>query len=271
MRTDEVPGILNNEGTVPPGSSGEQEEITCDRLFGDTLCLYQDRRGYRFSIDAVLLAGLTHVKAADRIMELGTGCGVVLLSMAVRGLGTHWEGVEIQERLARLARRNVEANGLSHQVFIHGMDWKDVAKVFPPGGFDLVVSNPPYRRLNAGRINPHPQKAAARHELAGAVQDMFHAAVHLLKGGGRCAVIYPASRLDDLMVAAVDAGLRPKRLTLIHSHAKAPATLVHMECGKGVGQELHVAPPFFIYEKIGRYTPAMARLHAGFAAVAEQD
>ncbi len=249
---EENGGVAHAEGTA-----------TTDRLFGDSLVLSQDRRGYRFSVDAVLLAGLTRVKAKDRVMELGTGCGVVILAFAARNLGAHWEGVEIQPRLAELARKNVEANGLAGRVFIHAMDWKEVREVFAPQAFDLVVSNPPYRRALSGRINPDAQKATARHEITGTVQDMFAAAAYLLKHGGRCAVIYPASRLDDLMVAAVEAGLRPKRLILIHSHVEAPATLAHVECVKGAGQELRVAPPFFIYERPGRYTAAMQRLHQG--------
>lgn len=248
-----------------------QGDETFDRLFGDSLVLCQDRRGYRFSIDAVLLAGLTRVKAKDRIMELGTGCGVVLLALASRNLGTHWEGVEIQPRLALLAQKNVEANGLAGRVLVRRMDWRAVHTVFPPEGFDLVVSNPPYRRVLSGRINPDAQKATARHELSGTVWDMFTAAAYLLKYGGRCAVIYPASRLDDLMVGAVEAGFRPKRLTLIHSHHEAQATLVHLECAKGAGQELHVAPPFFIYEKHGRYTAAMVRLHQGLFQAESED
>lgn len=253
----------DREELIPAGCVNEEVNVTCDRLFQGALSLYQDRRGYRFSIDAVLLAGLTRVKATDRIMELGTGCGVVLLALAVRRAGRQWVGVEIQRRLGALALKNAEVNGLSERVRIHCMDWRDVNKVFAPEGFDLVVSNPPYRRLRSGRRNPNLQKAVARHELYGTVQNMFEAASYLLKEGGRSAVIYPASRLDDLVTAAVKAGLRPKRLTLIHSQRDAPAKLVHMECVKGSGQELQVTPPFIIYEETGRYSPAMLRLHAG--------
>ncbi|WP_170161633.1 tRNA1(Val) (adenine(37)-N6)-methyltransferase [Desulfosoma caldarium] len=249
---------MNLDGGVNDGDA-----VTCDRLFQGNLSLYQDRRGYRFSIDAVLLAGLTRVRATDRIMELGTGCGVVLLALAMRQAGSQWVGVEIQKHLAALAVKNAEINGLADRVRILCMDWKDVQEVFPPEGFDLVVSNPPYRRLRSGRMNPNLQKAMARHEICGAVQDMLQSASYLLRKGGRLAVIYPASRLDDLVMASMQAGLRPKRLTLIHSHHDAPAKLVHMECGKGSGQELQVMPPFFIYQKIGGYTPAMLRLHTG--------
>lgn len=265
--------LFGREGAVDGSGRGVREQAaeTRDCLFGGALVLCQDRRGYRFSIDAVLLAGLTRVKPKDRIMELGTGCGVVLLALAVQNLGAHWEGVEIQPRLASLAQENVAANGLAGRVFIHPMDWKDVPRLFPAQGFDLVVSNPPYRRPLSGRINPDAQKAAARHELKGSVRDMFASAAHVLKHGGRCAVIYPASRLDDLMAATLEAGFRPKRLTLIHSRAEAPARLVHLECAKGAGQELHVAPPFFIYDGHGRYTEAMMRLHEGILQAASHD
>lgn len=271
---DEKSGSLfKREGAVDLNGCAVEEHAaeTRDLLFGGSLVLCQDRHGYRFSIDAVLLAGLTRVKAKDRVMELGTGCGVVLLALAARNLGAHWEGVEIQPRLASLAQKNVDANGLAGRVYIRTMDWKDVHRMCPAQGFDLVVSNPPYRRAFSGRINPDAQKAAARHELKGSVRDMFASAAHLLKHGGRCAVIYPASRLDDLMAAALGAGFRPKRLTLIHSHTQAPASLVHLECLKGAGQELHVAPPFFIYDGTGRYTAAMMRLHQGLFDTARED
>ncbi len=239
----------------------EAAKSTCDGLFGGRLVVHQPAEGYRFSIDAVLLAGLSRVSSKDHVVELGTGCGVVLLILAYRGLGRRLEGVEIQPELAALARKNVSANKWEGRVTIHEGDVRKIASILPGETFDVVLSNPPYRKVATGRLNPSPQKAIARHELMGTLEDFFRAARHLLKEGGRLNLIYPAFRLDDLMLEAVRSGFRPKVLTMIYSHRGSPGRLVHLECRKGGGAELKVAPPFFIYEEHRRYTDAMARLY----------
>ncbi len=132
----------------------EHAAETRDVLFGGSLVLCQDRHGYRFFHRRGAVGGAHPVKAKDRVMELGTGCGVVLLALAARNLGAHWEGVEIQPRLASLAQKNVDANGLTGRVYIRTMDWKDVHRMYPAQGFDLVVSNPPSPTSFSGRINP---------------------------------------------------------------------------------------------------------------------
>jgi tRNA1Val (adenine37-N6)-methyltransferase len=227
------------------------------------LLVHQERHGYRFSVDAVLLAGLTAVRPADRVLDLGTGCGVIPLIWAHRKQGGRLVGVEMQPELACLAKQNVAENGFSEKIEILEMDFRTVSEHLQPGDWDLVVSNPPYRRLNSGRINPNRQRAQARHELTGSVEDVFAAAGCLLHAAGRVAVIYPAARLAHLMGAAERHGFSPKALTVIHSHCEDSARLVHLECRKGGGEELHVAAPFFIYNRDGTYTEAMQKLYAG--------
>jgi tRNA1Val (adenine37-N6)-methyltransferase len=235
--------------------------LTCDALFNGELLLYQDQDGYRFSLDAVLLAGLTRIEDSDRIIDLGTGCGVVPLILAHRKQGQECVGVEIQSELVELARKNVAANGCGSRVQIAAMDYREAPCHFSPGAFDLVVSNPPYRRLTTGRINPNRQRAQARHEITGSVEDVYAAAKFLLPDGGRLAVVYSATRLARLMVAASRHGFAAKRLTLIHSREGSPASLVHLECRKAGGEELRVEPPLHIYQAEGRLTEEVQRLY----------
>ncbi|MGV8075334.1 MAG: tRNA1(Val) (adenine(37)-N6)-methyltransferase [Syntrophobacteraceae bacterium] len=232
-----------------------------DSLFGGKLVVHQDRKGYRFSLDAVLIAGLSNARSNDRVADLGTGCAVILLIMAYRKLGARLVGLELQPELADLALRNVQVNGFSDLVEIMKVDLRHVSDQFPPSSFDLVVSNPPYRRVKTGRINPEQQKALARHELTASVSDIFAAGSYLLSSGGRLAVIYPATRLDYLMVTARQHDFRPKELTVIYSNSSSPGRLVHVEFRKGGGEELLVAPPFFIHKENGTYSEAMQRLY----------
>jgi tRNA1Val (adenine37-N6)-methyltransferase len=235
--------------------------LTCDALFNGNLIIYQQKKGYRFSVDAVLLAGLTRVHSHDRIVDLGTGCGVVPLIFAYRNLGRRIVGLEIQKELWELARRNVEVNGFSEKIRMDHRDFREVAADFGPACFDLVVSNPPYRRLCSGRLNPDDRRAAARHELSSSVTDVLQVARSLLGDGGRLSIIYPATRLVHLLATAQSCRLTPKQLTVIYSDAHSAARLVHLECKKGAGEELRIAPPFFIYGEDKTYTKAMRLMY----------
>jgi tRNA1Val (adenine37-N6)-methyltransferase len=235
--------------------------LTGDALFNGKLVIYQQQRGYRFAVDAVLLAGLTKVRPDDQIADLGTGCGVVPLILAYRDLGKRIVGLEIQSELVELAKRNVQANGFGEKIMIHEEDFRRIPSAFRPGSFTLVLSNPPYRRLRSGRVNPEGQQAIARHELQSSVADVFQAANVLLGHGGRLAIIYPATRLAHLLTTARDFHLTPKQLTVIHSRAGSEGRLVHLECRKGAGEELRITPPLFIYQEGRLYTEAMRRLY----------
>ena len=235
--------------------------LTCDALFNNKLVIYQQKRGYRFSVDAVLLAGLTRVRRDDHILDLGTGCGVIPLILAYRNLGKRIVGLEVQPELVELAKRNVEVNGFCQKIRIHEGDIRQLSSDFQPGSFDLVISNPPYRRLQSGRVNPDGQQAVARHELKASAADVFKTASALLDHGGRLAIIYPATRLAYLLVTAHEYHLTPKQLTVIYSDADSKARLVHLECRKGAGEELRISPPFFIYREDRRYTEAMRLLY----------
>ncbi|MEM5789172.1 MAG: methyltransferase [Syntrophobacteraceae bacterium] len=239
-----------------------RRSLTHDTLFEGKLTVCQEREGYRFSIDAVLLAGLTDFSGGDRIIELGTGCGVIPIVLAHRRVTSRKIfGIEIQPELARLALENAEANRLDDRIDIRLMDLRQVSICFDPASFDLVLSNPPYRKPGSGRINPDRQKAIARHELSSNLSDFFAAAAHLLPQSGRTALIYPASRIAHLFNSAHENGFTPKRLTIIHSRPGDPGRLVHLECRKGGGEEVRIEPPFYIYEDGAHYSPAMKRLY----------
>lgn len=260
-----TPGLSargDNRVAVEIPSPGEAPSVlTRDSLFSGKLSITQERKGYRFSVDAVLLAGLASVKPGDRVVELGSGCGVVLLILAFRGLGRSLLGVELQRDLLRLARKNARENGFDARITFMQADYRALSGVLPPRSCDLVLSNPPYRALNSGRVNPASQRAIARHEVASTLPDLFRAADHLLPEGGRMGVIYPSTRLDSLIVAAHEAGFRPKELTLIFSYPSSPSRLAYALLTKGGGEELHVPPPFFIYERPGEYSERMKKFY----------
>ncbi|BBO79156.1 SAM-dependent methyltransferase [Desulfosarcina widdelii] len=232
------------------------EPLTRDHFFNGNIVLKQPRSGYRFSIDAVILAHLAESSTGGTVLDLGTGCGVVPIMMAYRNPGLRVIGVEIQPSLAAVARENVAANGMTERVRIIEKDMDRLVLADIGGPVDLVVSNPPYRKLNSGRINLHSQKAIARHEIKVDLKTVLATARNVLNLAGRFCVIYPAVRTVDLLAALRQGGLEPKRLTMIHSTPGSPARLVAVTAIKGGGPELMVDPPLYLYHEDGTYTRA---------------
>lgn len=240
---------------------------TLDTIFQGRLKIIQPKQGYRFSIDAVLLAGLTLVRSQDLIVDLGTGCGIVPLLLATHRSVKHITGIEIQESLVSMAKRNVLINGFEHLISIIQADLRNLEVTRVGGPMDLVVCNPPYGKLRSGRLNPNSSKAIARHELLATLADVVRAAAQLLHQKGRLAVIYPARRLANLLVEVTSGGFAPKKLTLIHSTIDEEAKLVHLESVKGGGEELQVNKPFAIYGSDGNYTDEMKAIYGNGPAV----
>jgi tRNA1Val (adenine37-N6)-methyltransferase len=234
--------------------SDPQNETTTDSLFRGRLKVIQKKNGYRFSIDSAILAKHASLKATDVAVDLGTGCGIIPLILSLRTPLAHVYGIEIQEDLADLACKNVQMNGMEATIsIIHG-DMKDVGTFLTPGSADVVFSNPPYRRLHSGRVNPEAERAVARHEIKASLTDVLSAAECLLKTSGRFVVIFPAERTVDLISQMRAFKLEAKRLRWIHSRQDSEAKLIIAEGMKHGNPGLKVGSPLFIYEPTGEYT-----------------
>ncbi len=238
-------------------------ELTCESLFNGRLTCCQHRTGYRFSVDAVLLAHFFTPRPTENILDLGTGCGIMPLILAYRWPELKLTGLEIQPDLAALARRNVEANGLGDRIDIRIGDLRQIKEIYPAGRFQRVICNPPYRKIETGRQNLDVEQATARHEISADLGAVIRVLNWLLPEGGRADLIFPAVRLGDLLDFLRRDGIEPKRLQMVHGYPGGTGRLVLVEGIKGGGAELEILPPFFIYrEKDGEYSEEMARCYA---------
>lgn len=233
--------------------------ITANTFLKGRLTVNQPREGYRFSIDAILLADFVQCKNGQTIIDLGTGCGIIALMLATRHPGVQVVGVEIQAALARAAAANVRANQLDERIRILHQDIKALRSGHLPDPVQQVVCNPPYRRVKSGRVNPDRGKAGARHEIFAQLADFVDAAARMLQLAGRLSCIYPAERLTDLIDHLRQANLEPKRLRMVHSKREEGARLVLLTAVKGGRPGLAVEPPLVIYRADGAYTPEVAR------------
>lgn len=240
-----------------------REGETVDEFFRGRLRVLQKKKGYRFSVDSLLLANFVTLRKGDRVVDLGTGSGIIALVLALRFPEATITEVEIQEDLADMAGRSVALNGLKDQVRVCSGDVRKIRGLFAPQLFDAAVFNPPYRRLNSGRINPDSERAVARHEIKGTIDDFLASARYLLKDSGRVYVIYPAARSAQLIVRMRGNGIEPKRLRIIHSDGRSGGVFVLAKGIKGGGEELEIMPPLFICRDDGRYSGEVEEILAG--------
>jgi tRNA1Val (adenine37-N6)-methyltransferase len=239
----------------------KNKDESIDEIFHGRLRVIQKLKGYRFSLDPILLCSFVDIARTRKALDLGTGCGIIPLILAKKNESIRIVGVEVQEELADLARRNIELNQLSDRVeIIHG-DMRDITPDIKRGSFDLVVSNPPFMRANCGRINPLRQKAIARHELLTSIEDVIKCAREFLIPKGRLALIYPAQRTVHLMFTLRDFRFEPKRFRAVHSYRNENAKMVLVESVMGGGEELEFLPPLVIYEESGKYTDEMNAIY----------
>jgi len=232
------------------------DDETLDAALGGALRVLQHKKGYRFSLDAVLLADFVS-PAKGRVVDLGTGSGVVAMIVAHRSPNTHVTALELQPQLANLARRSVALNGLNECVTIVEGDVRKLE--LPAHAFDLVISNPPFQAAT-DRVSPNRERAHARHELTFSLADLGPAAKHLLEPTGKLAVVYPAARLDEVLQAFVQLGLSPTRLRLVHPRADEAAKMFLLEASL-IESQMVTLPPLILHEPGERtYTPEAAQI-----------
>lgn len=212
-----------------------------DEFMDGRLRLIQYRTGYRFSIDAVLLSEFVSIKKGDRIVDLGTGCGIIPLILLMDRPAGYVFGLEIQEGLAGQTKRNALLNGFSHKIGVIRADIRHMPMI--PASIDVVICNPPYRKRDSGRVNPDRQRAIARHEILASLEDILNAARYVLRTEGRLAMIYPAERLADLMVKMRQYGMEPKRVRIIYPGMGSEAKLAMVEATMGGRSGLKILPP----------------------------
>ncbi len=244
----------------------KNKNISPDSLFEGQLTCHQFKQGYRFSIDAVLLAHFLQIKKGATVLDIGCGCGIIGLLLCYRHhLSLHFvKGLEIQTELAQLATYNALVNGFEKSMGITCGDLKKISSFFEPESFSDVVCNPPFYRDSSGRKNQNSQERIARHQISATIGDIVSATAYAVKNRGKLTLIYPACYLTDLMSAMRAARLEPKRLQLVYSYPSQiqEAALALVEARKNGGNELSVLSPFYIYErKNGKYTTEMERLY----------
>jgi tRNA1Val (adenine37-N6)-methyltransferase len=246
-------------GIVESQRSGE----SVDGILGNKVRVIQALKGYRVSEDAIILTWFARPIAHERIMDAGTGCGVIAFGMAIREPSIMVVGIEIQKDLAHRAARGARLNGLDSRVLIVRGDVTNADRFFRHGTFDMVVSNPPYYEPGRGRINLEHEKALSRHQLMMPIPLFLDVSGRLLRKDGRLCIIYPASAAGGIGNVLKETGFRMSRMLWIHPHEGAPAGHVCMELLLTGGMVSVSEEHLFLYDQSHRRTPYARAILAG--------
>ncbi len=239
------------------------ENERLDELHRKGYKIIQDPNRFCFGMDAVLLSAFANVRKKERVLDIGTGTGIIPILMEARYGGESYVGIEIQEDVADMASRSVKYNNLEDKISIDNADVKDALKLYGSGFFDVITTNPPYMTVDKGLINPSDTKALSRHELSVKLEDIVSISSKLLKNKGRFYMIHRPARLVEIMNVMRKYNLEIKRIRMVHPYIDKEANMVLIEAMHDGKPFLKVENPLIVYEKSGEYTKEVMDIYYG--------
>lgn len=232
-----------------------------DDLHRNGYMLIQDPKRFCFGIDAVLLSGFARAEKGSKVLDLGTGTGVIPILMEAKNEDAHFTALEIQEESAEMASRSVALNGLEEKIDIVCGDIKEADKLFKAASFDVITTNPPYMNDGGGIKNDYGPKTIARHEVLCSLDDIARVSSKLLKFGGKLFMVHRPHRLTDIMCTLRENKLEPKVIRFVHSYADKEPVMVLLEAIRSGKPMVKVMPPLIVYGSDGKYTDEINEIY----------
>ena len=230
----------------------ENERI--DDLQRNGYRIIQNSEKFCFGMDAVLLSGFARVKTGARVLDMGTGTGIIPILLEGKSKAAHLTGLEIQEESAYMARRSILLNHLEKKIDIVTGDIKEAGNLFQAASFDVITCNPPYMIGQHGIANPDTPKAIARHEVLCTLEDVVKNAALLLKPGGYFFMVHRPFRLAEIITMMTKYKLEPKRMQLVHPYVDKEPNMVLIEGCRGGKSRMTVEKPLIVYKEQNEYT-----------------
>lgn len=238
----------------------ENERI--DDLELNNLKIIQNEKGFCFGIDSILLSDYAkNIKAGSKVIDIGTGTGIIGILLCSKSKLKSITGIEIQKDVAAMARRSIRLNNLEEKFDVLNINIKDVFEYIDPNTIDCIVTNPPYMKLNSGAQNIEPQKLISRHEIECNLEDIVKISYKLLKSKAEFYMVHRAERLVDIMYTLRKNKLEPKQIRFVHSKLNREPNLVLIKCVKDGGNALKIDKPLIIYNDDGTYTDEIYEIY----------
>lgn len=238
----------------------ENERI--DDLEYKGLKIIQNKEGFCFGVDSVLLSDYAkNIKKNSRVVDIGTGTGIIALLLCKKTQLSKIYGVEIQKEVAEMAKRSIALNNLEDKFEIININVKNICEVVNPHEFDVVVTNPPYKKVDTGVKSVDTKQLISRHEVECTLEDVIENASKLLKDLGEFYMVHRAERLVDIMCLLRKYKLEPKNIRFVHSKKDDKPTLILVRAVRCAKEFLKIDKPLVIYKDNGEYTDEILKIY----------
>lgn len=223
--------------------------------------IIQNPEKFCFGIDAVLLSDFVHVKTGAKVLDLGTGTGIIPILVEAKTNAGHITALEIQEESVDMAKRSVALNRLEDKISVVHGDIKEASQLWKGASFDVITTNPPYMTENHGLVNPDLPKAIARHEVLCTLEDIVRESSKLLKMNGKFFMVHRPYRMVEIITTLTKYKMEPKRIRLVHPYVDKEPNMILIEAVKGGGSRVKVEPPLIVYQDINVYTNEIYKIY----------
>ena len=238
----------------------ENERI--DDLEYKGLKIIQNTEGFCFGIDAVLLSDFAkEIKKDSKVLDLGTGTGILSILLSGKTNLSKIYGIEVQEEVAQMAERSVKLNNLEDKIEIINKNIKDIKEDFKKNSFDAIVTNPPYKKIETGKTNERENKYISRHEVTASLEDFIKISFDMLKDKGSLYMVHRPERLAEIIYCLKVNKLEPKKIRFVHSNIEEEPKLVLIKAVKNAKEFMKVEKPLFVYNKNGKYTEEILKIY----------
>lgn len=245
----------------------ENERI--DDLEINNLKIIQNKLGFCFGIDSILLSNFAKdIKNNAKCVDLGTGTGILSILLCAKTKLSEIFGVEIQSEVADMAKRSSQLNHLEDRFKVIHMDIKEILNknndyqdILKRNYFDCIVTNPPYKKINTGRINQNEKKLVSRHEIMANLEDFIKISNYLLKDKGILYMVHRPERLVEIIYAMRSNKMEPKEIQFVYPQKDKEPNLVLIKAIKNAKEFLKIDKPLIIYDDNGNYTEELLKIY----------
>ena len=238
----------------------ENERI--DDLEYKGLKIIQNKDGFCFGIDSILLSDFAkNIKKRAKVLDLGTGTGIIATLLCGKTELSEIIGIEVQKEVAEMAKRSIQLNHLEDKFKMIQDNILNLNNYFEKNTFDVIVTNPPYKKKETGVQNEDTRKLISRHEIEANLEDFIRISKDMLKDKGEFYIVYRPERLVDLLTLMRKYKIEPKKIQFVYSNIYAVSKLVLVQGVKNARPFLKLEPNLYIYDENGNYTEEVLKIY----------
>lgn len=239
-----------------------EENERIDDLEFKNLKIIQNKNEFCFGMDSVLLSDFAkEIKSKSKILDLGTGTGILPILLSGKTEDTMLYGIEIQEKMANMAKKSVALNKLEKRITIINEDIKNLENIFEKNTFDVIITNPPYKKINSGMINENEGKLISRHEIKCDLEDIIISSKKMLKDKGSLYMVHRPERLADICELLRKYKIEPKIIRFVYPKIYEQANLILIKAVNNANKFLKIEKPLIVYKEDGKYSDEILKIY----------